>query len=821
MNEKIKSITKEQVTDAIVSKLTKFYGVSREEASRNYFYKAATLVLRDIMLETRANVNKQNKESGVKTVYYLCMEFLIGKSLEYNLRNLGLYEVFYDALSDFGIELEEIFEEEPDAALGNGGLGRLAACYMDALTSCEYNAVGYTIMYEYGLFKQKIIDGEQLELPDIWLPDGSVWLVGHPSQSCLIRLGGNIRESWESGKLDIIYDNAEEIEAVPFDLMISGTNGDNINVLRLWKAKNTNNFDMALFSQGEYVRAIEKNSNAEVISKVLYPSDNHNEGKMLRLSQQYFLVSASIQDIIKRHLAKFGTLENFAEKNAIHINDTHPSLCIPELMRIFLDQYNYSWEDAWSVVCSCVSYTNHTILPEALEVWREELIKIRLPRIYTIIKEINDRFCKELWERYPGDWERISKMSILESGVVKMANLSLVASHKVNGVSALHSEILKNKVFPQFSELDENKFTNVTNGIAHRRWLCSANPNLSDFLDNLIGTGYRKNAMELEKLLPYQDDKSILSEIDSIKQKNKLRFSDFYLRNEKISISPDTVFDVQIKRMHEYKRQLLNALNIIWEYIYICNNPNADFVPTTHIFGAKAASNYYTAKDIIKLIWYLAKEIRENPLTRGKLSVVFCENYNVSLAEKLIPAAEISEQISLAGKEASGTGNMKMMMNGALTLGTLDGANVEIAEAVGRDNIYLFGLSADEVDELWKKQHGYKSHDFYQTSYKIREVIERLNKGFAKESFSNISEYLIHSGKIPDPYMCLADFESYSSKKNEMLKDYKDRSMWQKKSLVNIAKSGVFSADRSVEEYANRIWKLEKVTQNDSMSENL
>ena len=812
------NISKEQIKEAINSKLTKFYGVSSEEASKNYYFKACALVLRDILLERRNLVNKRNKDEGNKTVYYLCMEFLIGRSLEYNLRNLGLYDTFYSALSELGIEMEEIFEEEPDAALGNGGLGRLAACYMDALTSCGFNAVGYTIMYEYGLFKQKIIDGEQLELPDTWLPDASVWLVAHPSQSCIVKLGGNIKEAWQENGLNIIYDNAEEIEAVPYDLMISGVNGENVNVLRLWKAKNTNNFDMELFSQGDYIRAIEKNSNAEVISKVLYPSDNHNEGKMLRLSQQYFLVSASIQDIIKRHLAKFGTLENFQDKTAIHINDTHPTLCIPELMRILLDQYGYSWERAWEIVTKCVSYTNHTILPEALEIWREELIKIRLPRIYQIIREINDRFCKTLWERYPGDWDRISKMSILEGGIVKMANLSIAASHKVNGVSALHSDILKKKVFPTFSEMTPEKFTNVTNGIAHRRWLCSANPLLADFLDNLIGSDYRRDASKLENLIDYKNDKSILAEIDSIKQKNKLRFSDFYLRDRGEKINPDSIFDVQIKRMHEYKRQLLNALNIIWEYIYICDNPTCEFTPITHIFGAKAASNYYTAKDIIKLIWHLSKEINSNPLTKGKLSVVFCENYNVSLAEKLIPAAEISEQISLAGKEASGTGNMKMMMNGAITLGTLDGANVEIAEAVGLDNVYIFGLEAHEVDELWKRGGGYRSIDFYNGSEKLKRVIERLNKGFNKQSFSNIANYLIHSGKVPDPYMCLADFESYNAKKNTLIKDWCDRTKWQTMSLVNIAKSGIFSADRSVEEYAKNIWGLTKQTNYDTRS---
>ena len=805
---RLEKITKEQIIEAIRSKLTKFYGVSGDEASKNYYFKATALVLRDLLHETRTQINRKNKENGRKTVFYLCMEFLVGKSLEYNLRNLGLYDVFYQALSEMGIELDELFEEEPDAALGNGGLGRLAACYMDALTNCNYNAVGYTIMYEYGLFKQKIIDGEQLELPDVWLPDGSVWLVSHPSQSCIVNLGGSIRESWESGKLEIIYDNSEKIEAVPFDLMISGKDGDNVNVLRLWKARTTENFDMALFSQGEYVRAMEKSSNAEVISKVLYPSDNHNEGKILRLSQQYFLVSASIQDIIRRHLSKFGYLDNFAEKNAIHINDTHPSLCIPELMRILLDQYNYSWEDAWGVVSSCISYTNHTILPEALEIWREELIKARLPRIYAIIQEINNRFCGELWERYPGDWQRISKMSILEAGNVKMANLCLVASHKVNGVSKLHSEIIKNKVFTEFSEFKAEKFTNVTNGIAHRRWLCSANPELSSYLDSLIGNGYRNNASELRNLLKHTDDKSVLLALDSIKQKNKLRFADWYKRQCDIQISPDTIFDVQIKRMHEYKRQLLNVLNIIYEYIEIEENASYDAPPITHIFGAKAASNYFRAKDIIKLIWYLAKEINLNPRVKERLSIIFCENYNVSLAEKLIPASEISEQISLAGKEASGTGNMKMMMNGAVTLGTLDGANVEIAEAVGNENIYLFGLESREVDDLWRR--GYCSFDYYSSNQKIKRVIDRLRIGFAKESFSNIADYLTRSSKIADPYMCLADFESYSNKKHEMLQDYKDRGLWQKKSLINIANSGIFSADRSIKEYAEKIWCLDR-----------
>lgn len=808
MNKKIKNFTKEQISEAIEAKLTKFYGISKEEASKNYYYKASALVLRDIMLEIRADVNKSNKKSGNKTAYYLCMEFLVGKSLEYNLRNLGLYDIFYEALSDFGIEIDELFEEEPDAALGNGGLGRLAACYMDALTNCNYNAVGYTIMYEYGLFKQKIIDGEQLELPDIWVPDGSVWLVAHPSQSCIVKLGGNIKESWDYGKLNIIYDNAEEIEAVPYDLMISGKSGRNVNVLRLWKAKNTGNFDMELFSQGEYVRAIEKNSNAEVISKVLYPSDNHNEGKTLRLSQQYFLVSASVQDIIKRHLSKFGTLKNFSQKNAIHINDTHPSLCIPELMRIFLDEYNYSWEDAWEIVTTCVSYTNHTILPEALEVWREELIKIRLPRIYTIIKEINNRFCALLWDKYPGDWKRISKMSVLESGVVKMANLCLTASHKVNGVSKLHTEILKKSVFPDFYEMYEKKFINITNGIAHRRWLCCANPELSRCLDNFIGSSYRDDASHLSELMKYHDDKSVLCALDCVKQNNKLKFCDYYKRHSGFQISPDSVFDVQIKRMHEYKRQLLNVLNIIWEYIQITEKPSENFTPITHIFAAKAASNYYTAKEIIKLIWHLSEEINSNPVAKNRLSVVFCENYNVSVAEKLIPASEISEQISLAGKEASGTGNMKMMMNGAVTLGTLDGANIEIEEAVGKDNIYIFGLKSSEVDELWRR--GYKSFDFYNANEKIKLIIERLRKGFNRQSFSNIADYLINSGKIPDPYMCLADFEHYNEVKGKAVSDWNDRTKWQKMSLTNIAMSGRFSADRSVEEYAKKIWNLDK-----------
>lgn len=800
-------MNKEELKEAIVSKLVRFFGTSPEEADVKLFYRASALALRDILLQKRKAFKSESREK--KTVYYMCMEFLPGRSLAYYLDCLGLCDTYRTVMKELGTDADEIFESEPDPALGNGGLGRLAACYIDSLSALGYPAMGYSILYEYGLFKQKIIDGMQVELPEMWLDDGKIWLIARPEKSCIVKMGGHIEENWTEGGLHIIHKDYEEIEAVPHDMLIY-SGGECVNILRLWQAKSKNNFDMALFSQGEYMRSMEKSTNAEIISKVLYPSDNHTEGKTLRLHQQYFLSSASIQDIISTHLASYGNLDRFSELVAIHINDTHPTLCIPELMRILIDVYSYSWEDAFDIVSKTVSYTNHTVMPEALEIWQEDMIRLRLPRIYTIIKELNARFCARLWEAYPGDWNRISKMSIISSGQIRMANLCAAISHKINGVSALHTEILKKDIFKEFYEFMPEKFINVTNGVTHRRWLISSNPRLTALIDSCIGRSWIKSPEKLSELTEFCGDKTVLDRLSDIKAKNKVDFCQFLSANHGIALDSEMIFDVQIKRLHEYKRQLMNALNIIDIYCDLLDNPNLEITPRAHIFGAKAASGYYAAKDVINLIYHIGKDIDSHPKIAEKLRVVFPENYNVSMAQKLIPASEISEQISLAGKEASGTGNMKLMMNGAITIGTLDGANVEISEAVenvgDERNIFIFGLRSGEVEDLWRR--GYHSYDYYHSNDRLKRIIEQLNFGFAGQSFKNISDYLITKKGIPDPFMCFADFESYSMCHRQIVKKYSNKDSWNKSSLVNIAMSGRFSSDMSIERYANHIWTL-------------
>ncbi|MBR2432523.1 MAG: glycogen/starch/alpha-glucan phosphorylase, partial [Clostridia bacterium] len=549
----------------------------------------------------------------------------------------------------------------------------------------------------------------------------------------------------------------------------------------------------------------------DIITKVLYPSDNHTEGKLLRLTQQYFMVSASVQSIIRDHMAVYGTLENLPEKVSIHINDTHPALCIPELMRILMDEYFFTWEKAWGMVTKVVSYTNHTVMPEALETWSEDLFKLRLPRIYMIVQEINKRFCDEAWGAFPGNWERISKLSVVGYGQVRMANLSVIGSHSINGVSKLHADILKESTFKDFYRMYPDRFDNVTNGVAHRRWLCYSNPKLASLIDNCIGTEYRHNPEALAEFAKFADDKAVLEQVRAIKHDNKKAFAEYLQKKTGRTLDTHSIFDVQIKRLHEYKRQLLNALNIINTYIELKENPNADIQPQTYIFGAKAAPGYQMAKDIIKLICFIARDIEQNPKIREKLQVVFLEDYNVTMAEALIPSAEISEQISLAGKEASGTGCMKLMINGAITIGTLDGANVEMLAAAGKDNMYIFGLTSKEVDELWSR--GYVANEFYANNERIRRIIDYLNYGFAGESFSNIARYLLSGYGIADPYMCFADFESYRTTHDRMLEDYKNKDKWNRMSLINIASAGHFAADRSIEEYAQRIWNLKKVTE--------
>ncbi len=798
-----------EVKELIEGVLQRHFGCAATEASREQIYKATAITVKNLLSDKRSVYKKKVNKAGAKRVYYMCMEFLLGRSLKTNLGNLGLVGSYEAALKSLGFSLEELYECEPDAGLGNGGLGRLAACFMDSLSSLDYPATGFSLCYEYGLFKQMIVDGMQVELPDVWLPGGEVWLTPRTDRIYKVHFGGRVVENWKEGHCEILYEGGEEYEAVPYDMMISGADSSAVSQLRLWRARNIQNFNMGLFTQGQYTKALEDSNNAEIITKVLYPSDNHTEGKLLRLTQQYFLVSASVQSIIRDHMAVYGTLENLPDKVAIHINDTHPALCIPELMRILIDQYFMTWDQAWDIVTRTVSYTNHTVMPEALETWNEDLFKLHLPRIYMIVKEINERFCRAAWEAFPGNWNRISKMSIVGYNQVRMANLSVVGSHSVNGVSALHSQILKDSTFSDFYKMYPEKFDNVTNGVAHRRWLCYSNPKLAKLVSDCIGDDYRHEPQKLAELAKFADDAAVLEQLRGIKHDNKIMFADKLYKKTGIKLDTHSVFDVQIKRLHEYKRQLLNAMNIIGLYLDLKENPNLDIQPQTFIFGAKAAPGYAMAKRIIKLLCMLGKDIQQHPAIHEKLSVVFLEDYNVSMAEALIPSAEISEQISLAGKEASGTGCMKLMLNGALTIGTLDGANVEMQEAAGKENMFIFGLHADEVEQLWLS--GYRSSQYYTSNERLARIVNYLSTGFAGESFADIAAYLLNGHGIADPYMCMADFESYRDTHAKMMQAYQDKTKWNRMSLLNIAAAGQFAADRSIEEYATRIWGQKKV----------
>lgn len=804
------AITEREVKELIKGKLARYFGVSPAEASKDQIYKAVVMSVRDILLEKRQQFHKKIKAKRAKRVYYLCMEFLMGRSLKNSLYNLSATSVFEKAVSSYGLTLEELYDLEPDAGLGNGGLGRLAACFLDALASGNYPAMGYSLRYEYGLFKQKIVDGWQIELPDVWLPGGEAWLTQRTDKSFIVRFNGQIEERWTENGLETNYVNCKEIEAVAYDMMVSGKDSDAVSVLRLWKAKPVQDFNMKLFSQGEYYQAMTEDNDADLLTKVLYPADNHTAGKSLRLKQQYFLCSASIQNIVQDHKHRYGNLSDLPKLAAIHLNDTHPAMAIPELMRILIDEYFYDWNQAWAITTATCAYTNHTVLAEALETWSEDLIARTIPRIHSIIKEINRRLCEELWNKFPGEWSKISRMSIIEHDRIKMANLSVYGGHSVNGVSALHSEIIKQSVFKDFYDFTPEKFTNVTNGIAHRRWLNQSNPELSALLTECIGEGFDLDGSKLAEFKKFENDNTVLEKLEEIKSIKKKQFADFAKKKQGVIIDPASIFDVQAKRLHEYKRQLLNVLNIIDTYLDLLENPDLDVVPKTYIFGAKAAPGYDMAKKIIKLINYLAEDIKKIPKINAKLNVVYMEDYNVTMSEKLMPASEVSEQISLAGKEASGTGNMKFMINGALTIGTLDGANVEMAKAVGDENIFIFGLKANEVDDVWRS--GYSSSKYYNESLKLRRIIEALIIGFNGQSFAEIANYLLTGSPVADPYMCMADFSAYTSTQHKISNLYvNDKTAWNKMSLRNIAAAGYFTADRAINEYANTIWNLKSL----------
>jgi starch phosphorylase len=786
------------IQESIQNMLELVFGVSLENATNEQCYKAVALCVRDLMEKQRSEYISSAEKTETKQVYYLCMEFLLGRSLKNSLYNLGIEEDFRTALSGMGLKLDALYEEEPDAGLGNGGLGRLAACFLDSFATLGYPATGYSLRYEYGIFRQKLVDGWQTELPDFWLPGGKIWMRAEPEKSVEVRFNGHIEDYWNNQYHVVNHKDFSKVIAVPYDMYIAGYGGKGISRLRLWSAT-SEEFDMKLFNGGNYMRAMEQKAMAEVITKVLYPDDNHLEGKSLRLSQQYFLVSATIQDIIRHHLFSHSTLDNLPDLVAIHLNDTHPVLAIPEMMRVMLDECGYGWDAAWEIVQNTFAYTNHTVMAEALECWGTDLFQSRLPRIYQIVEEINRRFCEGMHNKGV-DGYKVGRMAPWNDGYVKMANLAVVGSHSVNGVSQLHSEILKDRVFHDYYTEMPEKFTNVTNGIAHRRWLCQSNPGLTALATELIGDGFIRDASQLEKLMNYKGDSSVLERFGAIKRENKLRFSEYVKRENGIVLDPDSVFDVQVKRLHEYKRQHLNALEILTTYQWLRQNPNADFQPRTYIFGAKAAPGYYAAKQIIRFIVNLGKIINADERVNKKMRVVYLEDYRVTVAELLTPAADISEQISLAGTEASGTSNMKFMINGAVTLGTLDGANIEIHDAVGDENMLLFGMTAKEADQL--KQAGYRPRTFFEHNPQIKAAIEEMDRGIGGVSFQDTADTLLNT----DPYMVLADFASFQKARQKSGVLYGDSASWQRMCLINTAQAGIFAADRAIREYAQNIW---------------
>ncbi len=801
--------TKAQLTDLIIGKLNRNFGRSVEDATPAHMFKACALVLRDIMSRHQMQTSNQVWEGQHRQVHYLSLEFLMGRSLEKNAYNLGLLETLSEALEDLGYSAGDLFEAEPDAGLGNGGLGRLAACYLDSMTSLEIPATGYSICYELGMFKQKIIDGKQVELPDNWLSMGDAWLITKMDEAEEVRFGGWVENRWVNGQNKPEHVGYTTVLAIPRDMEIAGYKTNHTNTLRLWDAKSPVPVDMSLYSRGEYLKAVEQQAMAEVIAKVIYPADDHYEGKSLRLKQQYFFVSATVQSIVRKHRAQYGTLRNFHQKHVIQINDTHPTLVIPELMRILLDQEGYTWDEAWHIVSNTVCYTNHTVLAEALERWPQNLIETLLPRVWEILKEIANRYQNQLESYFGGDMGRVARMAIIWDGEVRMANLCICACQAVNGVSALHSDILKRDVFHDAYLREPNKFTNVTNGIDHRRWLAQVNPKLDSLIQECTGSDeYLLHPEAIRGLEKFADDKSVLERLEAIKLENKRSFADYVKRESGIVLNTDAIFDVQVKRLHEYKRQLLNVLHIVHLYNQLRDNPNMEFVPQTFLFGAKAASGYYVAKQIIQLINSLAAQINNDPICKDKLQVVFLENYRVSLAEKLMPASELSEQISTAGKEASGTGNMKFMMNGALTIGTLDGANVEMHQQLGDENIFLFGLTADQVDSL--RRQGYRSMDYYYQNQDLKRVIDAISYGFNGVGYSDLTNRLLYGagGSSADEYLLLADFDSYCKAHQRSLATYANKEQWNRMSLINIARSGIFAADRSISDYARDIWKV-------------
>ena len=791
--------TKREFEKLLKDKLMSECNVTIDAASADQIYRCLAMITRQIMSDRQKQYQSKVLGEGKKQIYYLCMEFLMGRSLRTSLFNLGLNEVAESVLADADVKIDTIYEQEPDAGLGNGGLGRLAACYLDGMATDGIPGTGYSILYEYGIFKQKIVDGWQQETADNWLPGGQVWIKSHPDQAQEIRFDGQAIETWEGGFHHVKYENYNSVIAVPNDMYVAGYGSNGVSKLRLWQAK-APSFDMSSFNAGNYNTAISQSASAELISKILYPNDNHTEGKILRLRQQYFFSAASIADILQNHLNQYGTLDNLADKVAIQLNDTHPTVAIPEMMRILLDECSYEWDAAFDICRKVFAYTNHTVMSEALEKWNADIFRNTLPRIWQIVCEMDRRCRADLAKAFPGDQGKIDYMAIIGDNQVRTANICAYTCHAINGVSKLHSEIIKDSVFHDYFLYKPQAFKNVTNGIAYRRWLLCSNPGLTHLLEETIGDGFKTDASELKKLEKFVDDKTVQAAAAKVKRENKANFANYLQKATGQVIDPDSIFDCQVKRMHEYKRQHLNALNIAAEYLYLKNNPNAEFTPKTYIFGAKAAPGYYMAKQMIRMICKLGKLIDEDPAVRGKLRIVYLEDYCVSLSERLMPASEVSEQISLAGTEASGTGNMKFMLNGAITLGTLDGANVEIADAAGHENEIIFGMLTPEVNAL--KGMGYHPNAFINGDNTAMAVLDFLEKGWNGENFNEVTSNLRNS----DPYMVMADFKDYRRAQHDLQELYRDKQKWNHMSLKNISNAGIFSADRSIMDYARDIW---------------
>ena len=801
---------KSEFITAYLEKFQSLHGKGLEDGSNKERYEALASLVRDLIARKWARTNREYLERNVKQIYYFSIEFLHGRILLTNLINNDLLDICEEGLGDLGINLTELSEMEPEAGLGSGGLGRLASCFLDSLASLQLPGHGCGMRYRYGMFKQKIVDGYQAEMPDPWLKDGNMWEFRKPDKSVCVQFGGNIREEEVDGQKKFIHENFQSVLAVPYDMPVAGFRNNIVNTLRLWSAEVMPTDTDGPCSEADYVLAMEYRRSIESISEILYPDDSRYEGRVLRLKQQYFMVSAGMQSIVRRFKLKHGNLHDFHEKISLHINDTHPVVVVPELMRILLDDEGMTWDEAWRITTNAVSYTNHTVMPEAFEKWPVEDFRGLLPRIFMIVNEINERWCRDLWNRFPGEWDKIKEMAIIADGFVRMAHLAVVGSYSVNGVAKIHTEILKKSVLSQFYEYSPSKFNNKTNGITHRRWLMKANPNLSSLITEAIGKSWMGHATDLKKLTAFADDPVFAEKIALVKLGNKERLASYIQKTTGEIVNPHSIFDCHVKRIHAYKRQVLNAMHIMSLANRLKEDPNFDIAPRTFIFAGKAAPGYYQAKRTIKLITSVAEMVNADPMLRERIKVVFLENYRVSLAEIIIPSADVSEQISTASKEASGTGNMKFMMNGAITIGTHDGANIEIRNEVGTENFVAFGLTAEEVMDF-QKRGGYSSRAVYESDPVLRKVLDQMVNGAlpaGREEFRELYEgFLVHN----DEFFALEDFGAYAAAQGQIDRLYKDASRWRRMCINNIAHSGEFSSDNTIWEYAVGIWQVKPV----------